>query len=247
MDHNPSPEGKSNILSTSQEIPYIFWNVNVRHRFHNNPLLPVRSQINLAHTLSSCIRFNIFFPSAATFLKWSLFFRLPHHILICISFLLHVWHILCSSHDEVMGLASSTWPKPENECGRLIQNDDGIMMDVCFENSYGAPRENSNMLQGSYLRGQTPRKDCDYVLLSYLVKWGYVSKFSKFWIRGLIVGQSSSGLTAKQVILLSRCSSVVIRWFQRPVMCLSRLESTGLLYSYATCLLVSHLLAYILC
>jgi len=53
------------------------------------------------------------------------------------------------------------------------------MMDVCFENSYGAPRENSNMLQGSYLRGQTPRKDCDYVLLSYVVKWGYVSKFSK--------------------------------------------------------------------
>lgn len=52
-------------------------------------------------------------------------------------------------------------------------------MDVCFENSCGAPRENSNMQQGSYLRGQTPRKDCDYVLLGYVVKWGYESKFSK--------------------------------------------------------------------
>jgi hypothetical protein len=79
-----------------------------------------------------------------------------------------------------MSLANGTWPKHENEYGPLIQKDDGKMMDVCFENSYGAPRENSNMLQGSYLRGQTPRKDCDYVILSYVAKWGYVSKFSKW-------------------------------------------------------------------
>jgi hypothetical protein len=64
-----------------------------------------------------------------------------------------------------MSLANGTWPKPENECGQLIKKDDGIMMDVCFENLYGAPRENSNMLQGIYLHGQTPRKDGDYVLL----------------------------------------------------------------------------------
>jgi hypothetical protein len=44
------------------------------------------------------------------------------------------------------------------------------MMVICFENAYGASRENSNMLQGSYLRCQTPRKDSDYVLLSYVVK-----------------------------------------------------------------------------
>jgi len=165
MDHSPSSEGRSNILSTSQEIPYILWDVNVRHRFHNNPLIPVRTQINLAHAFSSCIRFNIFLPSAPAFFKWSPFFRLPHHSLVCISFLPHVWHILCPSHDEIMSLANGTWPKPENEYGRLIKKDDGIMMDVCFENLYGAPRENSNMLQGIYLHGQTPRKDGDYVLL----------------------------------------------------------------------------------
>ena len=177
MDHSTS-ESRSNILSTSQEIPYIFWNVNVRRRFHNTSLVPVRSQINLAHALSSFIRFNIFLSSALTFLKWPLFFRLPHHSLACVSFLPHVWHILFTSHDEVMSLANGTWPKPENEYGRLIQKDDGVMMDVCCENSYGAPRENSNMLQGIYLPGHMPRKDCDNVLLSCVVKWGYVSKFS---------------------------------------------------------------------
>ena len=159
VDHSPSPEGRSNILSISQEIPCIFWNVKVRHRFHNSTsLVPVRSQINLAHALPSCIRVNIFLPSPPRFLKWSLFFffpRLPHQSLVCIYFLPHVLHILCPSDDKVMGLANGTWkvmglangtwPKSESEYELLFQKDDGIMMVECFEYSYGAARENGNV------------------------------------------------------------------------------------------------------
>jgi hypothetical protein len=46
------------------------------------------------------------------------------------------------------------------------------MMVVCFENAYGAPRENSNMLQGSYCVVERQEKDSYYIRLSYVVKWG---------------------------------------------------------------------------
>jgi hypothetical protein len=41
------------------------------------------------------------------------------------------------------------------------------------------PEKTVTCCRAVYLCDQTPGKDCDNVLLSYVVKWGYVSKFSK--------------------------------------------------------------------
>jgi len=50
IEQNPSSEANSH--SSSQEIPYIIWNPNVRYRvYKSSPLVPILSHINPIHIL----------------------------------------------------------------------------------------------------------------------------------------------------------------------------------------------------
>jgi len=80
MEHNYS--SRADHSCTSQQIPRILWHPNVRYRIHNSsPLVPVVSQINTLHTLTTDlfhINVNIILPSTPRPSKFSLSRRIPH-------------------------------------------------------------------------------------------------------------------------------------------------------------------------
>ena len=69
MQQSPPQEADSS--STDQEIPCIFYNLKLHYFNHNSsPLVPVLSQINPVHVLTSnffMIHFNIILPPSPRF------------------------------------------------------------------------------------------------------------------------------------------------------------------------------------
>ena len=99
-EQSPSWEAMSSPVS--QEIPYILLHPKRHYHIHNNPpLVPIPSQINLAHNLPSYffrICFNIILLFQPKSSKWSPSFRFPHQKPVCISLLLYIGHMPHSSH-----------------------------------------------------------------------------------------------------------------------------------------------------
>ncbi|PNF43392.1 hypothetical protein B7P43_G13912 [Cryptotermes secundus] len=71
-----SPSGGAANCADSQEFPSILWSPKVHYRVHKSPpLLPILSQINSIHTISSYIskiHFNIVHPPTPWSFQWSL-------------------------------------------------------------------------------------------------------------------------------------------------------------------------------
>jgi hypothetical protein len=74
MELSPSWEAAN--CAATQELPSVLWNPNVHYRVHKNPpLVPILSQIDLIHTIPSClsnIHFNIIHPPTS----WSSYMHL---------------------------------------------------------------------------------------------------------------------------------------------------------------------------
>ena len=82
-----SPSWLANIFSATQDIPSVFWNQQVHHRFHKcPPPVPILSHIDPVHALTSHflkIYFNIILPSTPGPSMCSLFLKLPHQNPVC--------------------------------------------------------------------------------------------------------------------------------------------------------------------
>jgi hypothetical protein len=88
--------------AAAQELPSILWNPNVHFRVHKSPpLIPILSQINPTHTVSSYlykIHFNIVHPPTPWSSQWSLTFWFSHQYPICI----HLLPIRATCHAQLI-------------------------------------------------------------------------------------------------------------------------------------------------
>jgi hypothetical protein len=98
------PSSEANIFSASQEIPRILWNPKVHYRIQKcPPPLPILSQLNTVHTLTSHFRkihFNIFLSSTPGCYEWSLSLGFPHKNRVYVSRLPRTCYISRLSHSS---------------------------------------------------------------------------------------------------------------------------------------------------
>jgi hypothetical protein len=108
-----SPSGEAANCAATQELPSILWNPEVHYRVHKSPpLVPILSQINPFHTMSSYlykIHFNIVHPPTSCSSQWSLSFCPSHQYSICIPILYYSCCMPCPSHPPWLENAKLTY------------------------------------------------------------------------------------------------------------------------------------------
>jgi hypothetical protein len=95
---------ETNSLSASQEIPYLLWNPKVYYRLHKiPPLIPILSQMNLAHTFPPYFHQRLGLPSGLVssdflikifyaFLTSPMRIPCPAHIILLFEAITYLFH-----------------------------------------------------------------------------------------------------------------------------------------------------------